>query len=189
MDGSDLPRNGHSVKDVPQDYAHHHFVSQVEDDSLAKVIFVFCSRTGCVRGHRADCRVLCFTLWADAGPCNTSSRKSSSFPVLWFTAPKLAAAPHKTLHNSSSSFDLKSTERLFFCLHTPTLSWFTQTPNLTSEKWCDTILSKKSDSDNFILTHSTLKATSSFSSSNFLTPIFSFPLSISFLSGPKQKCT
>lgn len=77
----------------------------------------------------------------------------------------------------------------FFACIPPTLSWFTQTPNLTSEKWCDTILSKKSDSDNFILTHSTLKATSSFSSSNFLTPIFSFPLSISFLSGPKQKCT
>lgn len=41
-----LPCNGHPVEHVPQDDAHHHFVSQVEDDSFSIVILLFLGSGG-----------------------------------------------------------------------------------------------------------------------------------------------
>lgn len=36
--GTYLPRDGHSVEDVPQHDPYHHFVPEVEDDAFAVVL-------------------------------------------------------------------------------------------------------------------------------------------------------
>lgn len=67
-----LPRYGHPVEHVPQDDAHHHFVSQVEDDAFSIVVLWFLRSGGRRWGRlRASGRLLRLTFWADSSTCKT----------------------------------------------------------------------------------------------------------------------
>lgn len=80
---TDLSRDGHPIENVPQDDAHHHFVSQVEDDSFAVVVFVRHSRSGCSGGHGNRCHGLRFTFWADASSCNAIVKTFGNVVGVW----------------------------------------------------------------------------------------------------------
>lgn len=73
---TDLPGNGHSVEDIPQNDSHHHLVAQVEDDALAIVVLLLCQwgRCGCPRLHAPGHR-LRLTLGPDPSSCTFQTSK------------------------------------------------------------------------------------------------------------------